>query len=482
MKRFAVLLILFASGTAPAAVWMWPDYFGITMPPNIAPLNFKVAEKGEVKATMTAADGDSIAAERKGESMRWPAADWRRFLKAHAGEDVLVAIACAGDRFVATNRIARAPVDSHLTYRLIPPGYTGYAPHGIYQRDLTSFEERPIYRNLQGAANQCVNCHTLNRADPEQTLFHARVFKPGTQIFSRKWGERKVDLLAEGMIGSGAYPAWHPSGDFIAFSLNETRQGFRLDGADKIEVIDVRSDMVVYCLADNAIVPVEVGPDVFETYPTWSPDGKWLFSASARTPFKEMPENPDDRLNLVTKEAENIFYDLVVRSFDPATRKLSAPRILVDGKASNKSVSFPRVSPDGRWLVMTVGPYGNFHVWHHDADLWIMDLSRNTLRPAREINSPESESYHTFSHDGKWMVFSSRRDDGVYTRPYFTLFDAETGNFTKPFLIPVEDPDEHVRRMLSYNVPEFANGPIRRSPAATRRVVESDPIPSRKGE
>ena len=101
---------------------------------------------------------------------------------------------------------------------------------------------------------------------------------------------------------------------------------------------------------------------------------------------------------------------------------------------------------------------------------YLADLRDGRVRRLDELNSPEAESYHTFSSDGRWMVFSSRRDDGVHTRPYFAFFDAERGVFAKPFLLPAEDPAEHARQFRSYNIPEFLKGPIRESPAELKAV------------
>ena len=116
--------------------------------------------------------------------------------------------------------------------------------------------------------------------------------------------------------------------------------------------------------------------------------------------------------------------------------------------------------------------HGVFSIWDREAELYIFDLREKKARQLDEINSAESESYHCFSKDGHWMVFSSRRDDGVYTRPYFAAFDSARGTFSKPFLLPVEDPDEHIRRQLSYNVPELSDGPVRETPRDLRRLVE----------
>lgn len=479
-RAHALLAGLFAAASC-AGVAVWPDYLDVTVPPNVAPLNFAVVGEG-AKEVVMAAGGDTLAARIDAEGVAvWPADGWRRFLAAHAGGAARVTVRCGGETLCATNRIAAEPMDTHLTYRLIPPSYTFYREMGVWQRDLTSFDERPVFRNVQTRRKQCVNCHTFNRADTGEYLFHTRAFGAGTQIVSRKWGMRKVDLDVPGAFGAGVYPAWHPGGDFIAFSVNETRQNFYADGADKIEVADLRSDLVLYSFADDTVTFIEDSNEIFETFPTWSPDGRDLYSVRARTDLTTMPTNAADRADQLYRQSSRIFYDLVVRRFDPATRAFGEPRMLIDAKASGRSVTFPRVSPDGRWLVMAIGPYGSFHVWHRETDLWILDLRKSELRPLAELNSAEAESYHTFSSDGAWMVFSSRQIDGGYTRPFFAHFDAARGVFDKPFLLPMARPRDHVERMFSYNVPEFAKGPVAQSPRELRRLVERSPVKARRG-
>ena len=418
----------------------------------------------------------------------WKVDEWHQFLEAHKGEDVEFNV--GGN--IITNHVSEYPIDEYLTYRLIPPSYTGFNEIGIYQRNLTNFDEVPLYRNSQSKLKQCVNCHTYNAADPDEYLFHVRAYEGGTVIMSKKYGARKVDLKRAGFIGAGVYPAWHPSGDYIAFSQNETRQLFYREHPDKIEVIDLQSDLVLYSLADDKLIPIEQEKTIFETFPTWSPDGTKLYSCRARTDFAALGTNEVARAEDVKNATTNLFYDLVVRDFsvgglpggqtlplgpevggDPRAPRLSEPRMLVDGRVSHRSVTLPRVSPDGRWLIMTVGPWGQFHIWHHDSDLWEIDLKENTLRPLSEINSNNVESYHTFSSNGRWMVFSSRRDDGAFTRPYFAAFDPETGKFDAPFILPPRFKGDHEERFFSYNVPEFSTGPVKMSNAETRMLIKN---------
>ena len=120
--------------------------------------------------------------------------------------------------------------------------------------------------------------------------------------------------------------------------------------------------------------------------------------------------------------------------------------------------------------------YGVFHIWHRDADLWVMDLKTQSSRPLDEINSKDTESYHSWSSNGKWLVFSSRRNDGEYTRPFFAHIDSD-GQWSKPFELPCDDPDYHRQFMKCYNIPEFMRGPVTIRPQKFADVLKGDADP-----
>jgi Tol biopolymer transport system component len=177
-----------------------------------------------------------------------------------------------------------------------------------------------------------------------------------------------------------------------------------------------------------------------------------------------------------------------------------------DAEALDKSATLPRISPDGRFLMFTLGDYGVFHIWHGMADLWMADLEANltssesapqsspegdtivpdsteapsgTVRgasPLTALNSPSVESYHSWSSNGRWVIFSSRRNDGNYTRPFIAHIDKD-GRATKPFELPCSDPDYHRQFMKCYNVLEFMKGPVTMKPREFADVLKGDAVP-----
>jgi Tol biopolymer transport system component len=215
---------------------------------------------------------------------------------------------------------------------------------------------------------------------------------------------------------------------------------------------------------NNRITPIEISTDWLETFPYWSPDGKSLYFAAAH--FK--PETENTERESIEKHA-SIRYNLVRKTFDASTRTFGKSDTVVNARSIGKSATFPRVSPDGQYMLFTMADYGNFHIWHRSSDLYLMDLKNNSVRNVEEINSPDVDSYHSWSSSGKWVVFSSRREDGGYTRLYLTYFDGK-GGFSKPFILPQKDPSFYERSFKSFNVPEFIVNP---APMTKRGILNT---------
>jgi dipeptidyl aminopeptidase/acylaminoacyl peptidase len=170
-----------------------------------------------------------------------------------------------------------------------------------------------------------------------------------------------------------------------------------------------------------------------------------------------------------------IKHNIYSKSFDPETRQFGPRELVFDATAIDQSAVLPRISPDGRYLLFTMTKYGYFPIWHHDADLWLLDLQTGVSRPLQECNSNDTESYHSWSSNGRWIIFSSRRDDGNFTRPFIAHIDKD-GKGTKPFELPSQDPDYHRQFIRSYNIPEFMHGPVNISPQQFADALKKDAI------
>lgn len=427
---------------------IFPDYKGVTVPCNIAPLNFAVEGADHVRADFSV-QGTTLFSTEGTDEVDIPADDWRKALQ-HCGGgqlDVTVSVWDAatpeGIRYASFPIfVASEPVDAWIAYRLIPPGYRQWKRMGIYQRHLESFTEKEITGNAH-QENRCLNCHSFCNYSAQNFLFHQRG-PGGTTVLVRDGQPRRLDLeqLPPGM--KGTYPHWHPDGRFIAFSNNNTVQSFYAHSQDKVEVYDMESDLMIYDTKEERVLTDERFTDSlhWETFPAFSPKGDYLYFCQARPAL--MPVGYD-----------SLKYALLRVPFDAATGRLGE-RVdtLYNPARQGGSASFPRISPDGRHLLFTEAACATFPIWHKEADLRMIDLLTGQFEDTAPLNSNDTESYHSWSSNGRWVLFSSRRTDGRYTRLFLAYMDKQ-GRFGKPFLLPQKSPQENTLRLLSYNIPEF---------------------------
>lgn len=475
MKRaFSILasMMLFAACALPtgqavtAVPEIFPDYAGVTVPAGIAPLDFCMADSlvTEIDVTVSGADGSLRSRGRS--CTRFPIGRWHRLLESNAGQKLEVTVRARKDGNWSVYQpfhimVSRDPSDFGLVYRKIAPGYSAFSKLGIYERDLSDFRERALLENT--AFIGCVNCHTSNRCNPEEFSLHIRGAHGATLL--RSGGVLDAyDTKTDSTSGFCVYPYWHPSGKYIAYSNNTTRQGFH-EGPDKlIEVFDHSSDVCVYDVEAGRLLlsPSLKGEAGWETFPAFSADGGTLYFCAAE------PRAIPDSLS-------EIRYNLFKTDFDAANGEYGKDVVKVlDAVAEGKSISFPRPSYDGRFLMYTKSDYGNFSIWHHEADLWLMDLATGETRPLDGVNSADTESFHNWDSSSRWFVFSSRRDDGLHTRLYLCHID-ENGVCGKPFLLPQRDPRRYYAALFqSYNVPEFVSGPVPFETKKAARLINSD--------
>lgn len=459
---------------------LMPDYCNIIIPPNIAPMNFSVLEEGSfymVSAT-SHATGYKITVKSTDGIIRFPEKSWKKLLHESIGDSIEFRVISLKSRkenpleykkFHMT--VAREPIDPYLVYRLIHPGFYSWSKIRIVQRSLESFREESVIENQMLEMN-CVNCHSFNQYNKDKFMVHIRGSKGGT-YFAENGKITKRDIKIESMPGGATYPSWHPGGKYVAYSSNQVRQNFYSHSSKSIEVFDLVSSLILYDLEKNETVNIIDQDSVkyLQTFPSWSPDGKYLYFCQA------LQGKTEGTLSM--EDIKSTKYNLARKQFDPETRSFGNTEIVFDASAAGKSTSFPRVSPDGKYLVFTLHDYGTFPIWHKEADLYILDLANGNCRKM-DLNSNETDSYHSWSSNGKWLVFSSKRTDGRSTRPQFAYFESwdHTG---KPFILPQKDPSYYNRMIESFNIPEFVNGRISFDPRNFASASEMETIKAKPG-
>ena len=414
---------------------IYPDYIGVTIPADIAPLNFNFADETIDRMDVIVKGNKGGELHVNGEWADFDIDEWHALTEQNQGGKLTVTVCTEKDGqwtqykdfdiFVSETRLD----DWGLTYRRIKPGYEVGGDIGIYQRELSSFDEYAIITETV-VPGRCFNCHTANRTNPNRLTMQMRGEGGGTMIQKdghQMWVETKTDSTK----AAGSYSYWHPQGDYVALAVNSVHQAFFTGTGQRIEVYHTFSNVEVLDTRTNELIlsPL-LQTDDLEIFPAFSHDGKWLYystSKPCRVPAEYFGETVDTLLN---------------------------------GPATDKSYVLARPSYDGRWLMYCASSRGNFPVSQNDADLWLMDLKTGESRELKELNTPQSESYHNWSENSRWFVFSSKREDGMYTKLYLATID-EQGRVSKPFLLPQRHPRKFYRDMMdAYNCPDFTKSKV----------------------
>jgi len=431
-----------------------PDYTDCVIPPNIAPLNFVVEEPGtRYCVRLAAGEGEEIVVAGRSSDIVIPERQWHRLLDAHRGQalDLDVCVEGPGGRWArydrVRNMIAREEIDRYLVRRVIDPAYNYWGDIAICERDLQGYGERTVLHN-RPVGSSCLNCHSFrsNHTDRMTIGIRGPAYGSGTAF--------SCDGSAAKLATKFGYTAWHPSGRLAVYTDTEVRQFFHAARAEVRDVVDLKSDLAYYDLAANAVktAPGIADPARLETYPTWSPDGRYLYFCSAPLLWAARGKVPPDGY-------EQSRYDLRRISYDVASDRWGQPETVLSAERTRRSLLLPRVSPDGRFLLFCMCDYGCFPIYQPSSDLYMMDLGSGRYRKLG-INSDRSEAWHSWSSNSRWIAFSSKRRDGLFTRTYLSYVD-ERGQAHKAFIVPQRDPRFYDSFLKTYSVPELVVEPVR---------------------
>jgi hypothetical protein len=423
---------------------IFPDYTDVTVPLNIAPTNFMIEGAEAIEATF--GFKEETLTTRGSAETDIETEKWRALLHRAAGDTLKVKVYATikgktlgyktFNIYVSTDSI-----DNYLSYRHIEPGYEVWNSITIEERDITTWQTTTLADNKL-CETSCMNCHTYGKDG--RSFFHLRGGKGGT-ILNDNGRLRKIDTRTDSLFASATYGTLHPSGRYGIYSTNVIIPALHSTTTNRMEVYDMKSDLVLIDFEERTTerIAIATGDTHLETFPTFSADGKRIIYCRAEN--KPLP----DSLN-------NLRYDIVSMNFDTKTGLIGTELdTLWKSAAHGASAHFPRCSPDGKWILITTTSYGTFPLWHRDADLQLINTTTGECKSLDKANSPYPDTYHSWSGNGRWITFASKRMDGMYGVPHFSHIDDE-GNATKPFALPQHHASTYKNTLKSFNIPELS--------------------------
>jgi len=331
-------------------------------------------------------------------------------------------------------------------------------------RNISQLESRIVLKNIV----TCANCHSFSRdgktmgmdmdgPENDKGLYAIVPVKPQMTINTTDmvtWNpshDRQVGLNRVGFMSQVS-----PDGKYVVTTVS-TADRAALNKYYVANFKDYRFLQVFYPTRGilawysrdtgrREPLPGADDPRYVQTDGVWSPDGSYLVFARAEA--KE-PYPPGRKMAAYANDPNEvqIQYDLYRVPFNGGHG--GQPEAIAGASGNGMSNTFPKVSPDGRWIVFV--KCRNAQLMRPDGQLYIVPARGGQARRMR-CNTPLMNSWHSFSPNGRWLVFSSK-SRSPYTQMYLTHLDEE-GNDSPAILI-----DNSTAANRAVNLPEFVNIP-----------------------
>lgn len=336
-------------------------------------------------------------------------------------------------------RISEYPVDPVIVYRLVSPLFHACKTPDVWYRRSGTFKKGLF---LPGKDLYCTNCHVFPKgpgvgergaqmAIAVRDQLHPRSRRRILGLYDFKTKEGRTLNINSFFMG------WSPDGAKVAVTHGgrvlvrapitlETQQFF-------VQVADI----YIVDTSNFAVKPLPGASEVkyMENFPTWSTDGKTII-------FSRAEEIPATAVGVPGRK-----FDLYRIPYNDGEGGKPTP---IKGASLNDKSNFAaRYSPDGCWVVFNQAE--NASLVEPTADLYILAANDENASPRKlECNADNAmDSHHSWSSNSRWLLFVTKRDDGIFARIYLTEIDAQ-GRASPPVALPLaEEP------MMCFNVAEF---------------------------
>jgi len=395
--------------------------------------------------------------------------DWAAIKQRSTGHDAEVAIVGIGPNAEAASaasiriRTSTDPVGDSIFYREVPLPFINAVqdPSRIRWRfGAIDSEQRPpvVLENLP----VCGNCHSFSGdgttlgldVDYGNDKGGYAILPVSQQMVLNDekiitWSDYRRD---DGEATFGLLSQVSPDGRYVISTVKDRAVFVATPEIEFSQLFfPIKGILVVYDTQTGTYRPLPGAddPQYVQSNPTWSPDGKSIVFARAKAYRKESIENSTSIL-LNEKDVPEFIEDNEPFKFDlyrvPFNEGRGGTPEPIEGASHNgMSNYFAKFSPDGKWIVFCKAE--NYMLLMPDSELYIVPAEGGNARRLR-ANTPRMNSWHSFSSNGRWLVFSSKANT-AYTQLFLTHID-EAGRSTPPVVL-----DRFTGNDRAANIPEF---------------------------
>jgi len=438
-------------------------------------------------------NGDTLLRETTDSTQFSPdSVSWARILSTGKGKAIQIRIEGVG-RGPFAHTVSAASIGIGISTDLVeaPIFYRAVTlPFSFARQNLKSIrwhlgyisDYRPAQTVLQNNPI-CANCHSFSADGKTLAMDVDARGDKGAYVIAPF--ESRIHITQDNIITwsnfqnkptYGLLSQISPDGRYIISTLRDSEVFIDRDNLEYSQLFfPLKGILVVYDRKTKKMRPLPGADDTMmvQSNPCWSPDGKtiyfvrtWAIHEKESGVRYSSQRSSDSLFNAMiakfTSGQKEFKFDIYTIPFNEGNGGKAVP---LKG-ASNNGMSnfFPRVSPDGKWLVFTQAR--NFMLLQRDSRLWIMPASGGVPRKL-DCNFENMNSWHSWSPNSKWLVFSSKQN-GPYTQLYLTHIGPD-GRDSPPVRL-----DHLSFADRAANIPEFVNITENKQVTITPDVINED--------
>lgn len=367
-----------------------------------------------------------------------------------------------------TFNTSKDPVDAPIFYRDVPLMPSKGKDGIIKPLDQTALPliewrlkdiSRPDSRVLLKDMPTCANCHSfpadgktlamdVDGPDGDKGAYAIAPIERHTVIQEKNvitWNA--YEGRPEDRLTFGLFSRISPDGRYVISTVNDYLYVRNYTDYKFLQAFYPTRGIFVYYSRDTGefkALPGADNPDYVHSNAVWTPDGKTIIFSRARSRNPYDAKRPVSTYSGDPNETQ-IQYDLYRIPFNDG--RGGHPEPILGASNNGMSNSFPKVSPDGKWIVFVKSR--NALLMRSDSKLWIVPVNGGKAR-MMQCNMPLMNSWHSFSPNGRWLVFSSKSNT-PYTQMFLTHID-EAGNDSPALVI-----ENATAANRAVNIPEFVN-------------------------
>ena len=399
--------------------------------------------------------------------------DWagiKRRSEAHDAEVAIIGIAAGGEVASSASvriRTSTDPVGDSIFYREVPlPFLTAVQDPSRIRWRFGSIDSQTAPPIVLENLPVCGNCHSFSGSGSVLGLDvdygndkggYAILPVSSQMVMSDEriitWSDYQRE---DGELTFGLLSQVSPDGRYVISTVKDRAVFVATPGIEFSQLFfPIKGILVVYDTETRSYAPLPGAddPEYVQSNPTWSPDGKWIVFARTKAYRKDGIENASSILldekdvPEFVEEKKPFKFDLYRVPFNGGRGGKAEP--IAGASHDGKSNFFAKFSPDGKWIVFCKAE--NYMLLMPDSELYIVPAEGGEARRLR-ANTRRMNSWHSFSSNGRWLVFSSKANT-PYTQLFLTHID-EDGQSTPPVVL-----ERFTGSDRAANIPEFVRLP-----------------------